>query len=203
MEKSFSRKDSVNWFPKLIIIEGFWGVGKSRLIQHIRNKIECIFIPEPDHIIKKIKKNISQWYFKQHSARLKQAGRKIKNGKTVLLERSIISSIAFNYAVNSKISKNNFDKIKKLLNFQNPLIIFLYGNKNFIKQRALNLRDYSVKNQILKNRSFCKNYLAFYKKILPPLIKNRIIFINVASKEKPLNFKRITLNLWRKTGHIK
>src|SRR3989344_8593401 len=84
--------------PSIVVIEGFWGVGKSTLITNIRQSYPVLFIPEPNYISAGIKTGISEWYQGQHNKRMKLAKKYIKFGENVILERSILSSAAFYYA---------------------------------------------------------------------------------------------------------
>jgi len=190
MEKLNSKKNWTN-LSKIIIVEGFWQIGKTKLIDHLAKKFDYTVITEPNHIISGVKKNISKWYHKKHRERYKEAIIQLNRGKRIVMERSIISSIAFDYAKISTLPsgfRKDLENIRKLKNF---LIIVLYANRTFITKRALTLKDNSVKKQILDNPKFYQNYLYFYKKILPPLIDYKIIFKKVNKGWKFKSFKEI------------
>ena len=72
MEKLYLKKKVIN-LPNLIIVEGFWQIGKTRLVNYLTKKFNYFVIPEPNHIIHKIKNNISKWYRKTHWERYKKA----------------------------------------------------------------------------------------------------------------------------------
>lgn len=193
MGKLYLKKNLIK-LPKFIIIEGFWQIGKGKLIDYLDNKFNYIVIAEPDHLIHNIKGNISEWYCKKHRERHKNAIKQFKNGKQIILERSIISSIAFDYAKDHKFSsvyQKDLEAIRKLKDF---LVIFLYASKNFVRKRVLKVKDTSVKKQILNNDNFYQNYLDFYKNILPPLIDHKILFIKVDYKNKFKSSQNIIKN---------
>jgi thymidylate kinase/ADP-ribose pyrophosphatase YjhB (NUDIX family) len=178
MEKSYSKKDSIE-LSKIIIIEGFWRIGKTTIANYLARRYGYALIGEPNHLNFKIKNGISKWYYKKHKERHQKAIKQRNDGKLVVMDRSILSNIAFTYAKTNKLPsefKKQLKNIKKLNNF---LIIFLYTNKAYAKNKALTVKDFSVKEQFLKNVDFYSNYLYFYKNILPPLINNKILFIKV------------------------
>ena len=63
--------------PKVIIVEGFWNIGKTELINDLSKKYNYDIIPEPNHLLKNIKKGISKWYRKKHWKRYQLAIRQI------------------------------------------------------------------------------------------------------------------------------
>lgn len=181
MAKLFLKKNSVR-FPKLIIVEGFWKIGKTKIINYLAQRFGYIVIPELNHLKNNISQDISQWYHQKHLERYDQMEKKLKQKEKIIVERSVISNIAFSYAKTHKLSENFKVDLEKIKKRGDLLIIFLYGNKNFIKERVIKLKDYSVKKQILENPNFYKNYVYFYKNLLPSRIDNKIIFIKVDNK---------------------
>ncbi|KKS90143.1 MAG: hypothetical protein UV65_C0020G0005 [Parcubacteria group bacterium GW2011_GWF2_43_11] len=189
MEKSCSKKNSKK-LPKVLIVEGFWNLGKTKLIDYLAERYNYFIIPEPDHLTENINRNISKWYRQEHGKRHQLAIKQMKQGKNIIMERSVISSLAFDYAKSRTLSlgfKKDLKKINKLRDF---LVIFLYGDKDFTKKMGLKLRDPSVKKLIMENSHFCQNYLHFYKKILPLRLDNKIVFIKVNYKNKFKNFAK-------------
>lgn len=190
MERSHSKK-SLKKLPKIIIIEGVWQVGKTKLANYFSKNFDYTIIIEPDHIVSKIKNNISKWYRKKHWERYKRLIMQLNQGKRIVMERSIISNIAFDYAKKRVLPINFRRDLKKIKKLKNLLIIFLYVNKNFMINRVSIINDISVKKQIVDNSKFYQNYLHFYKKILPPLIENKIIFKKVNKGQRFKSFKKI------------
>lgn len=190
MGKLYLKKKLIN-LPNLIIVEGFWQIGKTRLVNYLARKFNYFVIPEPNHITHKIKNNISQWYRKAHLKRYKKAIRQLNQGKRIIMERSIISNIAFSYSKTHKLPLNFQEDLEKLRKLRNFIVIFLYTDKNFAEEQALKLKDLLVKKQILDNPRFYQNYLYFYKNILPSLIERKIIFRKVNKDWKFKSLKEI------------
>jgi len=190
--------------PNILIVEGFWQVGKSKLIKTLsENKDYCI-IKEPDHLLRKINTDISEWYYKKHKQNLKTAMKQLKLGKKILMERSLISSVAYQYAKTKKITlnqKKDLEKINKI--DKNLMIVFLYTDKDFIKSKVKNIKDEAIKKQIINNSNFYKNYLQFYKKVLPKYLNNRLLIIKINNKNRFINQKRIINTIKNSSPNIR
>jgi bis(5'-nucleosidyl)-tetraphosphatase len=170
--------------PKIIVIEGFWGAGKSTLITSIRRKFPVLFIPEPNFLSAGIKSNISQWYKLQHKKRMDLAKTYIEYGEDTILERSILSSAAFYYAQHGSVPKW-FNHVKSQLRTMSNLhILFLYKDKKGFLKNALDIKDKDVKLAISKHKEFYNNYLDFFTKVAPKLIGPKIICIKVSEKKQ-------------------
>jgi len=190
MGKSPLKKSWIK-LPEIIIVEGFWQIGKTTLINYLAKKFNYIIIDEPNHIVSGIKKNISKWYQKKHRERYKEIIAQLNRGERIVIERSIISSIAYYYAKTGKLPLGFRKDLEDIRRLKNSLIIFLYADRKFITKRILTLKDNSVKKQILDNPKFYQNYLYFYKKVLPLLIRHKIMFKKVNKGWKFQNFKEI------------
>jgi len=165
--------------PNIVVIEGFWGVGKSTLITNIRQSYPVLFIPEPNYISAGIKTGISEWYRDQHNERMKLAKKYIKFGENVILERSILSSVAFYYARHGFMPKW-FDQSKlELSSLNNIHIFFLYNDKNSFLKNYSEIKDRSVKSAMAKE-SFYYNYFNFFAKIVPKLINQKIVCVKIS-----------------------
>lgn len=192
MGKLYLKKNLAK-LPKIIIVEGFWGMGKTKLIDYLVKKFNYFSIPEPNHVTENIRKDISRWYYKKHLERLSEAIKKIE--QKIVMERSVISSVAFDYAKTNKLPPNYQKNLKKIRKLKDFLVIFLYGNKNFVRKKAFGLKDFSVKRQLLNNPNFYRNYINFYKNILPPLIGNKITFVKVSDGNTFNKFSNIIKKL--------
>lgn len=186
MEKLYIKKK----LPKLLIVEGFWQIGKTQLIAALAKKFCFRIVDEPNHICSNIDTDISKWYQNKHREKFKKVQSNIQKGKKIIMDRSIISNIAYQYATSGKFPngyKSDLHRIKKTSDF---FVIFLYGDKSFVIKKSKKIKDNTVKNQI-KNSLFYDNYLNFYLNILPSLISNRILFINVNNKNKFVGYSAI------------
>lgn len=187
---------SYRLWPKLIIVEGFWRTGKSRLIRELTDRGRFSLINEPDHLTDAPDiEDPHQWYFDKHLERQSLARELIKGRRKVIMERSVLSSIAFDYAKQGKITKEDKEIIKDLLEPRQFLVVFLYAGKQFIKNAAQGLNDNFVKNNILKNKKFYSNYINFYEKILIEIIGNNVICLDIAPKGKILDHRKLVKRL--------
>jgi len=186
-----SKVISVESLPRILIVEGFWGIGKTTFINSLSKKYQFVCIPEPDHLDKNIKGSVSQWYLSQHQKRFKLALEYVSKGDNVVLERSIISSMAFYYAKSGmlpKWSQKIFGDISRCGNLQ---VVFLESPmyENGIKNQHL-IKDKDVLDVIKSEPNFYNRYIYFYKKLLPLMIKNKVVSINI-KKGYPNRTKKI------------
>lgn len=178
--------------PKFIIIEGFWRVGKTKMADYLAKNFNYILINEPNHLTHKVRNNISQWYLKEHLKGLKVAIKQFNLGKSIIMERSIISNIAFAYAKNNRVPFNLIKHINTIKQLNSFIIIFAHADEVYIKNSLSTIKDHSVKKLFLKSNKFYRNYLYFYKKLLPPLIDNKILFVKINKGNKFDDFSNIT-----------
>ena len=156
---------------KIIAIEGFWRVGKTTLCKIISKKIKkAKYIQEPDHLkVKKRPKNVEYWYLKKWKEKMELAKKYKKGRYTVIMERSFISTVAFNNALYKKTT----EPMKKLIEYHKQnipdSIIILKVPKSFVKKLINNKID----KKILKTRAlyiqkdFLDRYITyFYKSII-------------------------------------
>ncbi len=181
MEKQYLRRK----LPDLLIIDGFWNVGKTTIIGNIQKINKLSYIQEPDHLKFNIQKNISEWYKKEHQTRFQIATEKIEKGEKVVMERSSISSMSYLYAINKKFSSQDVLDLRKNSRKIDITLIFLYGSRDFIKKQSIEIKDREIRELIQKN-DFYDKYLEFYQKILPRYIKMNI---NIIKVDKNNNFK--------------
>jgi len=188
-----------NLWPQLIIIEGFWQIGKTILIKELIKQNKFSLINEPNHLTEAPNiDNPHQWYLKKHLDRQKLARQLMKNGKRVVMERSLLSSVAFDYAQQGKFTKENKSILKKLPELKQFPIVFLYAKKQFVKKRIQKLKDNFVKDIIVQNKKFYDNYVNFYKNILGKITKNNVICLNIAPYGNFLNSKELIKYLEKK-----
>lgn len=183
--------------PDLILIEGFWNIGKTTLVNCVKKISKLVYIKEPDHLKDNVQKNISEWYEKRHKERIKVAAKNIEEGKKVIMERSLISNISYQYAMSGKILPRYISELKKIGTIDDVGIIFLYGSRNFIIKQSRDIKDTETRNLILK-KEFYNRYLEFYQKILPKYIKTNLKIVKIIKVDKINGFKTLKniLNLF-------
>ena len=166
-----------------IIIDGFWGTGKTVAIKALEQKFNYMVINEPDHLkssnlVKSV--DINDWYTKQHE---KNQNIFFTSGNNnTVMERSIISSIAYLHAtketVGTEIALKIFTEFKKKYLHNRVIFIFLYANKNELSSIANNIQNVDVGSK-LKDDSFIAEYEKFYREILPSEHNIYPLFINI------------------------
>lgn len=166
--------------PRLIIVEGFWNMGKTTFINELAKQGKFTLIDEPNHLVNEVNiKDPHEWYLEEHLARQKKAEHLIERSKRVIMERSILSSFALSYAQTKMITKDGLNVLKSLPMLKQSLIIFLYADKQFITREARGIEDSFVRDLVIKNKGFYKNYINFYKDILSGVVGN-MLYLNVA-----------------------
>lgn len=165
--------------PNIIVFEGIWGVGKSTIISHLRDTYPVLFIPEPHHIRLGIKSKITEWYKNEHLRRMDLARKYCDFGENVIMERSIIASVSFYYAQHRSVPEWFRLFVNNISSLSNLHIIFLYNNKKLFLSKILEIENKKIIKTLSENESFYDNYIYFYKNILPSLIKNKVVCINV------------------------
>lgn len=168
-----------------IIIDGFWGTGKTSIMGFLKQKYNYTVINEPDHLksndlTESI--NINNWYIKQH-----EKNQKIfftLNNHDVVMERSIVSSMAYLYATeenkDTKSALNVFARFQKwyLGNNNKVIFVFLYADKYKLENITNSIQNAEIKLK-LKTSSFKENYEQFYRVILPSKYNIYPLFINI------------------------
>lgn len=148
-----------------IIIEGFWNVGKTSLAKYLQDTHGYLYIPEPNHENSGIKNNISNWYTNHHNKRFDQYCNALGNDTKVVMERSILSSAAFDYAQGRNYKSSSFLSFVNSLN-KNILFIFLYQDLGHINKRKYDIGNKKVICK-LRSPSFAKRYDGFFRTVLP------------------------------------
>ncbi len=180
--------------PNKIIVEGFWSTGKTALINSLAKKSDFRILPEPNHLaLKTPPKNVGQWYIKKHLNRQKKF---FASKKSVIMERSILSSAAFKYALGEnkkQISKLLIDFYKQYEK-NKPLLIFLSSEKNFIKKAATRIKDNNV-SRLLQKDKFIEYYENFYRRFLPFNFGITLLFCNIRRGQKRKTTLEIKKNI--------
>lgn len=148
-----------------IIVEGFWGIGKTKLCRSLSEKMGLIQIEEPDHLILKVTENVDDFYISEHKENIKNLSGK----KGLIMERSLISSLAFLYAKNiesiESLLSEHISNINLIIK-EEVLILFLYCDKKTILENIKQIKDHLVKD-LFENTDFASRYEHFYRVILP------------------------------------
>lgn len=180
------------YFPKLIIVEGLWRSGKTTFANYLASKYSFIFIREPKHRNLVDEKEISDWYFNQHINRQIKA-RSINSKKKVIMERSIISNVAYQYAKIGHLYPRYKEILLKFPELHFSTILFLNNGQPLLNLGLKQSTNNYIDNQYLSEK-FIKRYVEFYQNILPKIINNHPIFVRTKKNEKFLTKKQIFTN---------
>ncbi|HUX36222.1 MAG TPA: NUDIX domain-containing protein [Candidatus Paceibacterota bacterium] len=148
-----------------IILEGLWGLGKTSLAQAYCGKYGYEFMPEPFHTRDSKAgeiKDLDGWYLEQHKDRqqfFKQS---------TLVERSVLSSFAFRYALEQALPDASYlESLKKDMEKAGALLVYLKENVPFATGHN-GAGEYSAEiEKILLNEKAQKRYDEWYTDILP------------------------------------
>lgn len=154
---------------RFLILEGFWGAGKSTVAHYLSDQIGVINISEPQHAEKKMSNSeISAWYITRHERRWKKALFLMKSKRRpVICERSILSSAAFEYASKGHLSEVMKKRIQQIFSCRSAVVIYLKPTRALIAKGIMCLQDASVLHQLRKRPNFISKYHKFFYKILP------------------------------------
>lgn len=140
-----------------IILEGFWGLGKTTFINTLVSKYTII--KEPNHKTNTAnvsQKDIDKWYITQHNQRLEDF---INIDQATILERSILSSLAYQYAQGKDITElaSQVENLQKYKINDNILIVVFYANYNQLPPKI----------QSQYTQEFFDKYNEFYRVYMP------------------------------------
>lgn len=168
-----------------IIIDGLWGTGKTSTMGIFKQKSNYIVVSEPDHLNSRDQVenvDINDWYIKQHEKNQKIF---FTSDSNIIMERSIISSMAYFYATketkNIKFALRVFAQFKKWYLNNKVIFVFLYADKDKIENIANKIQNTEIKSKLM-NSNFNKNYEQFYRVILPFKYNVYPLFINIFNK---------------------
>ena len=156
---------------KIIAIEGFWRIGKTSLCRKLIKRIKkAKYIHEPDHLkLKNRPGNVEYWYLKKWKEKMELAKKYKGKGYNVIMERTFISTMAFNSALGRKVTRpmkelikyheQNLPDMTIVLNAPYPFfekIVFGGFDKKILKTRAL----YKQKNFLHKYTKYFNSLAA-------------------------------------------
>lgn len=156
----------------ILIVEGFWGSGKSAMCCYLAERLNCLEIPEPNHREHGITEEISAWYFREYRLLLERARLLESAERRVVMERSALSTVAFLYAQNKDVSK----LLPLVLDDLAALSAFLVVYLRIPPGRRINtitIEDESVR-LALDLPSFRYRYDSFYLDILAKFLGKKL-----------------------------
>lgn len=159
-----------------IIIEGFWGIGKTTVAKELK-KVGFSLIEEPFFIEENQKRGIdkSLWFKKEH---IKREQMLENNLQPVVLERSELSTFAYDYVTNGKMpSEKDIRPLINTINKKKVLLVYLStaGADSLIKIDEI-AHNKDVRN-IIENKRKANSYEQWYTSVL--LEKFGITFLQI------------------------
>lgn len=152
-----------------IILEEYWNVGKTKVMNTMKEDHGLVTIEEPNHfdhndLDLKSRDEINQWYLNSH---LKRQQKFFKKDNAVM-ERSIISSLAFQYASKKTIEDVEdlmTDFIEKYLEYK-TMIVYLYDPEMDVADQSVGVSTEGL-DKVKNSDNFKRRYGEFYSQILP------------------------------------
>ncbi|MEK7608038.1 MAG: NUDIX domain-containing protein [Patescibacteria group bacterium] len=163
-----------------IIVEGLWNTGKSTVAECLKKSFGYAVVSEPDHL--KAKEpiiDIDGWYIDQHGKNHDLLyGMSDRTG--AVMERSIISSMAFLYASNKKVEMtlSVFERFRDWYAKNESLVVVLYPGTGGAMPVLSGVEDESVR-AFLGNSEFTEKYDYFYRVVLPFEYNIAPLFIDI------------------------
>lgn len=175
----------------IISIEGLAGAGKTTLGNHLKKQNfellpEIMDVVQESWEIKKFTNDCSssistnEWFLSIEVDRLKKA---TQSNLSVVMDRSFISQIAYNYAKDSTFKTQTLENLKKLIDGNKlfvPNIIYLQMSAQHSIERMLarnknNQKEYILNGEPDYQYSFIENNRLFYEKIIPLFQENILV----------------------------
>lgn len=148
-----------------IIIEGLWFSGKTTLAQYYCSRNGYNFVSEPIHLGKiSESESVNSWYLSEHAKR-----EAILDAEhSTVLERSSLSSYAFQYALQEGFSENvDLNRLKRSVQKNSVLVVYLKSEQLSLPKDISSDEYYSGANRILSDTKRRERYEQWFLKELP------------------------------------
>lgn len=160
----------LNNMGKIIAIEGFWRIGKTSLCREISKKIKkAKYIQELDHLkLRSRPGNVQYWYLKKWKEKMELAKKYRDKGYNVVMERSFISTLAFNNALNKK-STRPMEKLIRYHEKNTPdVVVILEAPISFLEKIVFSGNDKKIlkTRALYKKRDFLHKYIEYFHRSL-------------------------------------
>lgn len=151
-----------------IIVEGLWTLGKTSIAQLYCSKYKYDFISEPWHTKESVlmpDSEVDNWYLTEHK---KREGL-LRQESAVFLDRSILSTFAFNFALGRSLPDEGYlTSLKELIQTERILIVYIKAEDELFSYKKEELQEYTedIQNIILQ-KELRDRYEEWYTKVLP------------------------------------
>lgn len=150
-----------------ILLEGLWGLGKTQLAEKFCEKYGYRHAYEPFHTyttnLDEIK-DLDRWYLEKHFSRISL----FESESPVLVERSLLSTFAFLYALNKELPDEKYVRfLKDEMSKRKVLLVYLFSDQH-IDIDVDNSKNYSHLIQaIIQDNEIRRRYDEWFTAILP------------------------------------
>jgi len=152
---------------RLVILEGFWRLGKTELAKQISTSLGCQRICEPNHLHAVNVGDVQEWYKMQHLRRHKVAATIIGRGHNAVMDRSILSWIAYQFGREASVVPEASGLVSTVMETSCE-IYFIDAEQSLLDMRLEQITDDSTR-KLLRDEGFCERYRSFYQAVLPDL----------------------------------
>lgn len=158
---------------RIIAIEGFWRIGKTSLCRKLSKRIKkAKYIHEPDHLkLKNRPRNVEYWYLKKWNEKMEIAKKYKERGYNVIMERTFISTLAFNSALGKKVTRPMKELIKYHEQNLPDMTIVLKAPYPFLEKIVFSGIDKKIlKTRVLyKQKNFLHKYIRYFNSLVTDL----------------------------------
>jgi thymidylate kinase len=158
---------------KIIAIEGFWRIGKTSLCRKLSKRIKkAKYIHEPDHLkLKNRPGNVECWYLKKWREKMELAKKYKESGYNVIMERTFISTVAFNNSLGRKIIRPMKELIKYHEQNLPDMIIILKAPYPFLEKIVFGGIDKKIlkTRALYKQKNFLHKYIRYFNSLITDL----------------------------------
>lgn len=152
-----------------IIIEGLWGLGKTQLAKRFCATHDYSLLPEPFHTLEPtpiLPADIDDWYIKTHQHRFAEF---LGHREPALMERSVLSSFAFAYALKKKMPDVNIlTEFRRELSHRKIILAYMTNGGLPVFQKTALPGQYSKEVlHILTDEDARSRYEHWYTSVLP------------------------------------
>jgi thymidylate kinase len=165
---------------RLLIVEGLPGAGKTSAIARICHLTDSIVLPELDHVVEAPDRDncewakLQRWYVERERARQAALNSLLRQGRSVIQDRCVLSTLAFAYAESKECSVERTKQTAALLagapRFTLPdTLLLMYVDIEVSLQRRESFRG-STTYKPWFDRQFLQRLDEYYRVVVPRLL---------------------------------
>lgn len=168
-------------FPgRLLVVEGLPGAGKTSAIARVGHATDSIVVPELDHVVEAPTQgngewaDVQRWYVERERSRQVALRRLLRQGRSVIQDRCVLSTLAFAYATTADCSIERIEQTAALLvgtpGFTLPdALLLMHVDIDVSLRRRQSYRGTTAYKQWF-DRHFLERLDEFYRVVAPHLL---------------------------------